>query len=115
SDSPSDGAIELRIVLCEELPGSVLDLDIRLDTEVLHPPVLALEPESIAGLGHLGAVDEFVAAVDADHTAPGAPADDPADRPGLGPAADVLAVGGGGVIRRQAISANSSAPAHGCR
>src|SRR5699024_10047968 len=86
-----DGAIELRIVLGEELPGSVLDLDIGLDAEVLHTPVLALEPERIAGLGHLGAVDEFVAAVDADHTAPGAHADDRADPLGLDAGVDDVA------------------------
>src|SRR5699024_1689144 len=44
-----DGAIELRIDLGEELPGSVLDLDIGLDAEILHTPVLALEPERIGG------------------------------------------------------------------
>src|SRR5699024_5621490 len=93
-----DGAIELRIDLGEELPGSVLDLDIGLDAEILHTPVLALEPERIAGLSHLGAVDEFVAAVDADHTAPGAHADDRADPLGLDAGVDDVAVGTGELI-----------------
>src|SRR5699024_8578242 len=68
---------------------------IGLDTEVLHAPVLALEPECIAGLGDLGAVDEFVAAVDADDTAPGAHADDRADPLGLDAGVDDVAVGAG--------------------
>src|SRR5699024_9986584 len=75
-----------------------LDLDIGLDTEVLHAPVLALEPECIAGLGDLVAVDEFVAAVDADDTAPGAHADDRADPLSLDAGVDDVAVGAGDLI-----------------
>src|SRR5699024_5978635 len=50
-----DGAIELRIVLGEELPGSGLDLDNGHDAESLDAPRLVLEPERIRGQERLGA------------------------------------------------------------
>ena len=62
--------------------GAIGDLNVRVDAMALDRPAgPSGEPEGVARLGHPPAVDEVVAAVDADHAAPGAGADEGPETP----------------------------------
>src|SRR5699024_9174664 len=71
-----DPAGQLRVLARDPGVRRQRHLDVRLHSVVLDRPVLALEPAGVLRLGDAGAVDQVVAAVDADHAAPGAGADD---------------------------------------
>src|SRR5699024_10978738 len=87
-----DPAGQLRVLARDPGVRRQRHLDVRLHAVVLDLPVLALEPAGVLRLGDAGAVDEVVAAVDADHAAPGAGADDWPDLEGAGDGVHDVAV-----------------------
>src|SRR5262249_9169132 len=74
-----DGGLQLRVPPGRPVVGGVQHLDVRVDAVVLHVPAVVGERECVPGHGDAGAVDQFLVAVDADHAAPGAGADDRAE------------------------------------
>lgn len=90
--------VELDVAAGRVVLGALDDLDVRVDAVVLDVPAVALQPEGVLGLGDERAVDQPVAAVDADDAAPGAGADDGADAERLDRRVDDVAVGAGELV-----------------
>src|SRR5580692_11358755 len=75
-----DRYFELRVAADGPVVRGDQDLGVGVDAVVLDRPAGIVEPGRVPGDGDVGAVDQFVAvAVDADHAAPGAGADDGAE------------------------------------
>src|SRR5690348_184256 len=82
AEGQGDGLVELGVAGVGPVLGGVDDFDVGVDAVVLDVPAVAFEPHGVLRLGDARAVDEVVAAVDADDAAPGAGADDGADAEG---------------------------------
>src|SRR5699024_893849 len=67
-----DRPVQLGVGGVEDLGRRVHHFDVRIHPVVLHAPAFPGDPGGISRLGHRGAVDQVVAAVDADPPAPGA-------------------------------------------